>query len=117
MTAKATNYTAEQTTAMVAAYSAAETEADRAAVVAAQAKLLGKSEASIRAKLSREGVYIKKEAKRKDGTPVQKKDEFATAIGKILRLSEGDTDSLAKANRKALESIFDALANSKPISE
>jgi hypothetical protein len=30
-------------------------------------------------------------------------------------LSEADTDSLAKANKRALEAIADALAKSKPI--
>lgn len=115
MEKKAANYTAEQTAKLVEAYTAAESQADRDAVVSSMATEMGKSVASIRAKLSREGVYVKKEATRKDGTPVVKKDEFATAIGNILKLSEPDVDSLAKANRKALQTIFAALAMSRPI--
>ena len=108
MAEKTVNYTAEQTAQMVADYKAGAT-------VESLAESLGKSVRSIVAKLSREGVYQKKEYKTKTGEPVQKKDETADAIGAILRLSEADTDSLAKANKRALRAIFDALANSKPI--
>ena len=76
---------------------------------------MGKSVRSIVAKASRMGLYAAKTYVRKDDTPVQKKDEFATAIGTVLRLSEADTDSLATATRRALQAIFAALANSQPI--
>ena len=56
-TPKAVNYTAEQTAAMLAAYTAAPT-VETVEQIAAD---LGKSVRSIVAKLSREGVYKKKE--------------------------------------------------------
>jgi transposase-like protein len=108
MAEKTVNYTPEQTAQVVADYLAGVS-------VESIAEALGKSTRSIVAKLSREGVYKKKEYTTKTGEPVQKKDQTADAIGAILRLSEADTDSLAKANKRALKAIFDALANSKPV--
>ena len=114
------------TKATVANYSDDQVAAITAAAVGAGGKIngaiaemlaaeMGKSVRSLVAKASRMGLYAAKTYERKDGAPVQKKDEFATAIGNVLRLSEADTDSLAKANRRALQAIFAALANSQPI--
>ena len=108
MAEKIVNYTAEQTAKIVADYAAGVT-------VEALAAELGKSVRSIVAKLSREGVYKKKEYKTKTGEAVVKKDAHADAIGAILRLNENDTDSLTKANKAALKAIFDALASSRPL--
>jgi hypothetical protein len=108
MAEKAVNYTADQTAKLVADYQAGIS-------VETLAEGFGKSVRSIVAKLSREGVYQKKVYTTKTGEPVQKKDMTADAIGRILNLSEADTDSLTKANKRALKAIFDALANSKPL--
>ena len=59
-TAKAVNYTAEQTAKLIADYQAGET-------VEALAFAMGKSVRSIVAKLVREKVYVKKEYKTKTG--------------------------------------------------
>ena len=118
MTAKAkpVNYTPEQTAELVSAYVAvAADEAKRAEVVATFAEKFGKTAKSIVAKLTREKVYVAKAYKTKNGETPQKKDETADAIGAILGLTENDTSSLAKANKVALEKVFAALANSKPI--
>lgn len=112
-TTKAANYTAEQTATLRVEYLANPTTE----TVEKLAELLGKTTRSIVAKLSREGVYKKKEYTTKTGEKVQKKDETADAIGAILRLNENDIESLTKANKTALKAIFAALANSKPISE
>ncbi len=105
---KMVNYTPEQTLAVVEAYNAGE------AVESIAAKM-GKSVRSIVAKLSREGVYQKKEYVGKTGEKPVKKDTHADAIGAILNLAENDVDSLTKANKSALKAIFTALANSKPV--
>lgn len=105
---KVVNYTAEQTTKMVADYQAGVT-------VEALAAEMGKTVRSIVAKLSREKVYKKKEYVTKTGEKAVKKDEHADAIGAILRLNENDIESLTKANKTALKAIFEALKNSKPI--
>jgi len=108
MTAKTVNYTPEQTLQIVNDYSAG-------VAVEQIAEGMGKSVRSIVAKLSREGVYKKKEYVSKTGEKPVKKDTHADAIGAILNLSENDVDSLTKANKAALRAIFEALANSKPV--
>ena len=103
MAEKTVNYTPEQTAAVLEAY-AAGTD------VAAIAESMGKTARSIIAKLSREGVYQKKVYTSKTGEAVQKKDETADAIGKILGLTESETESLTKANKTALKTILAALS-------
>ena len=108
MTAKTVNYTPEQTTKMVADYVNGVT-------VETIAHKLGKTVRSVVAKLSREKVYQAKTYVSKTGQKPVKKDVHADAIGAILLLPENDIESLTKANKSALEAIFKALANSKPI--
>jgi hypothetical protein len=106
-TAKTLNYTPEQTATMLADY------AEGMSTVALAEKM-GKTVRSIVAKLSREGVYQKKEYVSKTGAKPVKKDAHADAIGAVLKLTEAETESLTKANKTALEKIFAALANSVP---
>ena len=69
---------------------------------------------SIIGKLTRHNVYkAKTSASKKGGS--QTKQEIAESIGAVLRLSEPETNSLTVAGKTALEKIFAALANSKPI--
>lgn len=109
MSEKAVNYTPEQTAVLVSRY------VDEKVSVESLATEFGKSVRSIVAKLSREGVYQKKQYVTKTGEKAVKKDAHADAIGAILRLPENDIESLTKANKSALKAIFDALANSKPL--
>jgi hypothetical protein len=98
------NYTVEQTTSMVANYAEGMTVADLAT-------LLGKSTRSIIAKLSREGVYQKKEYKTKSGETVVKKDALADKMAEVFGLTEAEADSLTKANKTALKKILDKFEN------
>lgn len=100
--AKAVNYTAEQTAALVQGYLAGEP-------VAGLAAAFGKTARSVIAKLSREGVYVKKEYTTKTGERPVKKDVTADAIGAACGLSEGEVDSLTKANKTALVKILATL--------
>lgn len=108
MTSKSVNYTPEQTLKMVSDYTSGVS-------VETIAENLGKTVRSVVAKLSREKVYVAKSYVTKTGAPVVKKDAHADAIGAILNMSENEVDSLTKANKTALEKIFTALANSKPV--
>lgn len=108
MTAKTVNYTPEQTLKMVADYQAGTS-------VETIAESLGKTVRSVVAKLSREKVYKAKTYTTKTGQPVVKKDAHADAIGAILNMTEAEIESLTKANKTALEKIFGALANSRPL--
>lgn len=111
MAAQTTVYTAEQVAEMEAAYKELPTQD----TVEALAEKFGKSTKSIIARLSRSGVYQKKQYVSKAGEKPQDKDTIADAIGAVLKLDEASTASLAKANKKALQAIFLALANSQPL--
>ena len=104
---KAVNYTAEQTAALVQGYLAGEP-------VAGLAAAFGKTTRSIIAKLSREGVYKAKEYTTKTGEPPIKKDVVADKIGSLCGLSEGEIDSLTKANKTALAKILNTLRADVP---
>ncbi len=106
MTAKAVNYTPEQTAKMVADYAEGVT-------VETIAKELGKTVRSVVAKLSREKVYKAKEYKTKTGETPVKKDAHADYIGEALGLTEADTESLTKANKVALAKIADFIKAEK----
>ncbi len=99
---KAVNYTAEQVTAMVQAYTTGAT-------VESIAESLGKTVRSVVAKLSREGVYKKKVYTTKTGETVVKKDALADEFANLFGLSEGEADSLTKANKTALVKILAAF--------
>jgi hypothetical protein len=108
MSEKIVNYTPEQTLAMVADYVSGVS-------VETLAQNLGKSVRSVVAKLSREKVYVAKVYVSKTGEKPVRKDAHADAIGAVLKLTEAETESLTKANKTALEKIFTALANSRPV--
>lgn len=94
-----TNYTPEQTQALVAGYQAGET-------VEALATKLGKTTRSVVAKLSREGVYRAKTAAK--GTRVTKA-QLVSAIALKVGASEEVLESLEKATHEALELLASRL--------
>jgi hypothetical protein len=96
------NYTPEQTVQVVTLY--------QSGIAVEQIALdMGKSVRSIVAKLSREKVYVAKVATSKSGEPVVKKDMVADAIASLVNLSESEAESLTKANKTALQKIFECL--------
>ena len=111
MAATKTAYTAEQTVELVAAYKASPT----AETVATFAEKFGKTVKSVVAKLSREGVYQKKEYVSKTGAKPVKKDELADVFQKTFSLTEAEADSLTKANKTALSKILVAYAKTTKI--
>ena len=97
-TTKAVNYTAEQTTAMVADYAAGTT-------VELIAQNLGKSVRSVVAKLSREGVYI---AKAKESAEHKAtKEDLVAKIAAIVGVPPNELESLNKATKGALETLVE----------
>ena len=98
----AVNYTELQSAKMIADYVSGVT-------VEAIALELGKSARSVIAKLSREKVYVAKVATSKSGEPVVKKDMVADAIASLVNLTEPEAESLTKANKTALQKIFECL--------
>jgi hypothetical protein len=119
MAEKVVNYTEAQTVELKAAYVAAvdagmDYDERKRTVIDVFAEKFGKSAKSIVAKLTREGIYKPAEYVSKNGEKPVKKDAHADAIGKVLNLTEPETESLTKANKTALVKIFSALANSIP---
>jgi hypothetical protein len=96
-------YTQEQTQKVVVDYL-------QGVPVETIAESLGKSVRSIIAKLSREGVYKKKEYVTKTGESVISKEELADKIGVLCGLSEGEIDSLTKANKTALQKVLQKVS-------
>jgi len=110
---KVAAYSIEQTSELVEAYKADPTQE----TVAIFAERFGKSARSVIAKLTREGVYIKKTYTSKTGEPVIKKDDIADKIGALVGLADSEADSLAKANKSALKKIYARLTGSGADSE
>ena len=105
MAAKTVNYTPEMTASLVEAYKANPTEA----TVKEFAGTFNKTVKSIVAKLSKEGVYVKKEYKTKKGeTPVSKATLVAVLAEKAGKSAEA-FDSLEKANKAVLEALVAAF--------
>ena len=99
-----TAYTVEQTVELVSAYTANPTQA----TVELFAEKFGKTLKSCIAKLSREGVYIKKAYVSKAGSVPVKKGDLATEFQELFKLNESEADSLTKANKAALTKILNA---------
>ena len=106
-TIKTVNYTAENESFLSANYPTMGIET--------LAEKLGKSTKSIIAKLVRMGLYQKPERLAKNGEKVVRKNELADAIGAVLKMTESEISGLAGSPKTALQKIFTALANSKPI--
>jgi hypothetical protein len=97
-TVKVPNYTPEQ-------FEKAKADYEAGVSVEKIAEALGKTTRSVIAKLSKEQVYKAKTYTTKAGEKPVKKDAHADAIGAIFDLSEGEIESLTKANKTALVKI------------
>ena len=100
-----TAYTAEQTTKMIGDYTASPT----VETVEKLAQEFGKTVKSVVAKLSREGVYKKKEYVSKTGEKPVKKDALANELQEAFKLTASEADSLTKANKTALAKILNSF--------
>jgi hypothetical protein len=108
MTEKTVNYTEEMVARLHAVYDGEADEATRDEQVAALAEELGKSAASIRAKLTREGVYVPK-AKAPAGKASVLKADLIAEIASKLGVAEDVVGSLEKATKNALNLVNNAL--------
>jgi len=101
-TVKNVNYTVEQTAKAVEDYKAGVD-------VEVIATALGKSVRSVVAKLSREGVYQKKEYTAKDGSKAESKADLVAQIAEKLGVSADQVGSLESATKVALKLVVAAL--------
>lgn len=108
MTDKVINYTDEQVASLMAGYDGSADEATRDAQIAQLADEVGKSAASVRAKLTHLGVYVPK-AKAPAGKNTVRKAELVQRIADALDVDVDVAGSLEKANKNILVRIIDAL--------
>lgn len=104
--AKTQNYTAEQVSALTQAYTAADTQEARDAVIISFAEKFGRNVNSIRAKLTYEGVYIKKERTRKNGTKSIRKAQKMVWIAAALDTTVDNVEDLEKLTHKTLDLLI-----------
>lgn len=95
MSTKPVTYTAEQTTALVEAYKAGRT-------VDELALQFGKTVRSVVAKLSREGVYVKRVAAPKESSGVSHKDEIVLALELAAHTEMPSLHKMTKADLEKL---------------
>ena len=108
MTAKVVNYTEAMVARLHEVYDGSATDEVRKALVAELAAELGKSEASIRAKLTSEGIYVPY-SKAPAGKNTVRKAALVAAIAEKLGVHIEVVESLEKANKVALAHVFKAL--------
>jgi hypothetical protein len=110
---KAPNYTEAQAAELVAAYVEAGTETEnqeaRESVVTEFADRFGKNTKSIRQKLVREGVYIKKIATTKTGAKVETKEKIVAAIASTMGVNSEDLPGLESATKATLNLLRGTL--------
>lgn len=108
MSEKAPNYTDEAVARLHEVYDGEADEEIRVEQVAQLAEELGKSAQSIRAKLTREGIYVSK-AKAPAGKAGVLKSALVSVIAGKLGVEEDVVGSLEKANKSVLVLIAKAL--------
>lgn len=110
--AKAANYDAKIVEKMTTAYVAGRESGESNKVLVANIALeIGKSPASVRAKLAAEGVYEKEEAAKSASSRTKKADIVAAIVAKGVPLSEAEAEGLEKATASALNKVLARLTN------
>ena len=105
MSEKNVNYTPELTAHVVAEYGKGTTDEERAQIVENLSVETGKTVRSLRQKLVREGVYLKKAYVSKAGASSETKDKIVTAIAGAMGVDEARLNGLEKATKSALNLI------------
>jgi len=105
--AKKVNYTPENVVTMVELYTSADSDETRQAAMETLSADLGKTVASIRSKLSHEGVYIAKAKAEKSGEKRILKSDLVDQIADNAGFENDEFfESLAGANKAVLEYIL-----------
>ena len=108
MAEKVVNYSESMVDRLHAVYDGEADEAIRDQQVAQLAEELGKSPASIRAKLTREGIYVPK-AKAPAGKATIRKADLVSVIAEKLDVNVEVVESLEKATKATLVRVASAL--------
>ena len=108
MTDKTVNYTDAMVASLREGYDPQASDEDRKAQVTALGIALGKSDASIRAKLTREGIYVPL-TKAPAGKATVRKSELVQLIADQLDVDVDVVGSLEKATKNVLIRLATAL--------
>ncbi len=97
------NYPPEAVARLHEVYDPTATEAERDAQIVELAEELGKNTKSIRAKLVREKLYVKKEYKAKTGAKAETKETIVSEIAQVLGVdADSHLSGLEKATKNCL---------------
>lgn len=108
MTDKAPNYTDAQIESLRNVYEPDADEAMRKAQIKDLASITGKSEASVRAKLTHLGLYVPL-AKAPAGKGTVRKAELVSIIARKLEMDEDVAGSLEKVTKNVLNRLIEVL--------
>jgi len=117
MTEKTVNYTPEMEAVLTAVYNPKADEATRSDQINEIVEKVGRNRRSVIAKLSRMGLYVKKEYKNKRGEKPVSKAVLVSAIAKECGVNEEKVESLEKATKVALATVYQNLAGVEGVSE
>lgn len=115
---KAVNYTDEMVARLHEVYNPEASDDERKAQIVKLADELGRSAASIRAKLVNEGIYQKYERKTKTGEKPESKETIVKGIAEVLSVDADSTLSgLEKATKNCLLFLRKTLLVAQAMSE
>ena len=97
------NYSPELTAEIVEAYQVGTNDEERDEILENLSAKTGKGVKSLRQKLVREGVYIKKTYKAKTGAKAETKAAIVEGIARAMGVSSEKIESLEKATKPTLE--------------
>lgn len=110
-TVKSANYSPADVAQVLANYSENQN-------IAEWAEAVGRTVASIRAKLSREGVYVAKTAEKKEGaTASLDKTEIVQVIAAFLGLPKDSLATLTKATKADLKELEEAIIKAAHVAD
>ena len=98
-------YSVEVLQDMQERYTVANTDAERAAVVDHFDAETGFGVKSIRGKMQREGYYIAKAKRAKNGAPAERKAAIVADIAKLMLVPVAKIESLESAGKQALQLV------------
>lgn len=99
---KVVNYDDATTTKIVEAYELGTTDDERKAILETLSAETGKTVKSLRAKLVREGVYVKQTYKTKTGSKAETKETIVESIAVLMGVTAEQLGGLEKATKPAL---------------
>ena len=102
-------YTDQQVETMIEAYGQGNTDQERKEIMEKLANAMGKTVASVRAKLVATGHYIKQTSKSSTSANTMKKDAYVNAIRIALGAGDHELKSLGNATKADLEVIMNQL--------